>query len=210
MHTVTRYTHVLFVIFFFFYTSSIAAQTRPSPYEVHNVLTDQKNVEHWTVTSLKNTGVYITTKTLQSKPATTTLEKSTSTWSWWMREVRPYNEELYYEEFLREAPYQLAPGESTFGYMNVRDVQTGELRESWPLFLSVSLWKGVHKATFVLYISGNRIMEISRIYTPQNFFFPLVEDSKIFKPGISPRDVPTIGVLSYFFERYVVTSRAQP
>lgn len=200
----------LFVFIFWsvIFVTALPLQAREAknPYEVHDVLTGKKFTEYWDVVT-ESPGVRNTTKTSQVNTKIVTSEKSIGTPFWWLRETKTGDDKQYYEEFLSEPPYGMSPEATAHGYMNVRDMATGEISESWPMFVSVQLFQGVRKITFKLYISNNRITEVTRVYHPQNYFYPYVEEWKVYKPGIMPENVPLTGVRSYFFETYVITSR---
>lgn len=186
---------------------SVHAQTASLLYEVEDLLSGQKFKERWTVTQDSvDPDILQTAKVTQVQAPTTVREKSIESPYWWKRETRPERADEYYKEFLSTPPHLLNPGETTFGYVNLHEVKTDTIIESWPLFITVEMQNKLKKIIFTVYISNNRIMEVERFYTEDIYIFPLIQQVKIYKPGVDPKSVPLIGVRNHYFEAFVVTS----
>jgi hypothetical protein len=126
---------------------------------------------------------------------------------WWLRIIKAEGQNIYQEEFLSVSPNRVGVGGTSFGYMNIRDTNTDEIKESWPLFVRVRLVSGVwQEATFTFYISGNRRMEVVRLYSRESYFFPISQVVKIYKPGIDPESVPLAVKNSDYFEKFIISS----
>lgn len=192
------------------YTVPLFAQTPLSTYEVHDVISGGTSEELWhTQADTNNPGVYITRRVMHLPSVVTTTEVSIVNRNWWLRRIQTKDAETFYEEFLASPPLLLEPGESSFGYIYVRDSKSGNLTETWPLFLSVELYRGAKKVTFTVYMSNNRIMEVSRFYVHENYFFPLIQEVKIYKPGVDPKTVPVVVNPGSYLDTYLRTKRIQ-
>ncbi len=200
----------VFLVFFIHLATNVHAQTASVMYEVENVLSGETFKERWTATRESgNPNILQTEKVTQVESPSTVQEKSMANPNWWIRVTRPQGEKEYYEEFLATPPFFLEPGETSFGYVNIRNASTNEITESWPLFVSVEKKNVMKMVLFTLFISNNRIMEVSRFYTGNMYTFPWVQQVKIYKPGIDPKTVPLVGVREHYFETFVVTSVAK-
>ncbi len=184
------------------------AQLPPSTYEVHDVLSGQKTKESWYTQGNRNVpGVFITQKVVQITTLVASTETSIATPSWWTRKTQERHKNVYYEEFLADAPFSLSPGESTFGYVYVKDITTDNVTESWPLFVAVSDDQGAKKIIFTMYLPENKIMEVVRVYVGANYFFPIYHQVKMYKSGVNPATLSDVVNPSAVLDTYLVAKR---
>ncbi len=185
------------------------AQTVVSEYRIRDELTGkvfQENID--LLYDPKYPGIITTKSVASSDPIVHTTEDIYATPYWWLRIIKAEGQNIYHEEFLSVSPNRVEVGGTSFGYMNVIDTATGKIKESWPLFVAVRAISGVWRvAIFTFFISENRRMEVTRLYSRESYFFPVSQTVKIYKPGIDPESVPLTVKNSDYFEKYLVSSR---
>lgn len=190
-------------------TNSVYAQEFKETYEVHNVLLNQKTKETWNISFARNNPWEIrTTRLIHISKFVVVQEKSTLSPYGWSQVTTSDAEDVYYYESLAEAPYNLNPGESTYGFMYVKKKNTGIVIEAWPVFLTVEpikglLWKSVSTA----YLPGNKIMKRMRIYTRENYITPIMQQIAIYKPNVDPQSVPISKRGDEYFEELLTFKR---
>ncbi len=169
----------------------VHAQVFAETYEVENVLSGQKTTESWDISKNKDWRIR-TTRSIQTTKLKTAEEDNSLEAYGWSQTTTPENENQYYYEFLADAPYNLSPGESTFGYVYVKAKGTNEVKESWPLFFTVVPFKEkLWKAISTIYLPGNKIKVRIRVYYPTMYHIPILEQIATYKPGIDPWSTPT-------------------
>lgn len=177
-------------------------------YDVNDVLSDTKKAETWFVVRAKNSpNMYISKKILTLTQESISTEITDITYNRWSRKVQTSNKEIYYEEVLASLPYELEPGESSYGYINVINNTTHKIIEAWPLFLTVDEVQGSKRATFTAYLPNNRIMEVVQIFVDEGYFFPSIQETKIYKSGVIPSTIPTIANPGWFLDTYIIAKR---
>ncbi len=200
-----------FFLTFFILISCVAqlsfAQTFKQVYEIHDLMRDTKVKETWEIIrNEKYEGQYITLRTTHTDEQLSTIEHTLISNYWWKRKLKTNSETAYYEEFLAIPPTDLEIGDSTFGYVYVHDSRSEEVKESWPMFVSIESYKGALLSRTTLYISNDRVMVVTRVYTKKNYFTPFIHEIKIFKPGIDPKSVPSVGKREDYLETHIITS----
>jgi hypothetical protein len=208
MNIYTALLRILVVLFLNATVSTSFAETIVSAYQVRDMISGRIYVEKFDLHFDPKYPEKLRTESVVTiDQVINTSETITATPFWWLRIIKADNENIRYHEFLSFPPDSLEPGETSFGYIYVKDSITNEIKESWPLFLSVTDIGGVwRKAVSVLYISNNRKMEITRLYSRNNYFFPVTQTIKIYKPGVDPLTIPQMGG-DENYEAYVVSRR---
>lgn len=170
---------------------SVQAQQFAETYEVENVLSGQKITESWDI-SKNNQWKIRTTRSIQTTKLKTAEEDNSLESYGWSQTTTPEDQNLYYYEFLVDAPYNLSPGESTFGYIYVKEKGTNVVKESWPVFFTVEPFKDrLWKAISTIYLPGNKIKIQVRVYYPTMYHVPILQQIATYKPGVDPWSTPT-------------------
>ncbi len=209
MNVTQLFTKIFILLCFIAAVPISNAQTVVSEYQIRDELTGtvfQENID--LLYDPKYPGIITTKSIANSDPIVNTAEDIYATPYWWLRIIKAEGQDIYHEEFLSVPPNFIPAGGTSFGYMNVIDTATGKIKESWPLFVAVRAISGVWRvAIFTFFISENRRMEVTRLYSRESYFFPVSQTVKIYKPGIDPESVPLTVKNSDYFEKYLVSSR---
>jgi hypothetical protein len=179
-------------------------------YTIQNVLSKEKFQEEWVVFTTDSDPILVhMKKTTKTDTLLLTFVTTTVSSEWWKRVTKRYGFGEYYEEFLTVAPENLEPGMTGYGYLNTYDAKTETLTESSPVLMSAALENKKKKVTLSFYISNFRLMEVTQYYTKSEKRYPLLEDIKIYRPGIDPKTVPVVGNPQHYLETHLVISTAK-
>jgi hypothetical protein len=189
-------------------TTPIAnAQVMFAHYDVNDELSGIKRAEIWLSTRTKKPDVYLSTKVLTSTKENIETETIDPSDYYWLRKVQLWDENTYHEEFLASPPNTVTPGETTYGFINHRDSTTHRIIGSWPLFLKVEELGVSRRAIFTTYLPNNVVKEVTRIFIEGGYFFPITEETKIYKPGVITSLVPKNIAPSRFLNVYTIAVR---
>lgn len=177
-------------------------------YDVNDVLSGTKKTETWFTQQVKpSLGIYFSKKVAVATAKNIEVETVVTVNNYWLRKVQVVDEKIYHEEFLTTSPNMVTPTETTYGFINVRNSITGEIIEAWPLFLTIESVGRGRKATFTTYLPNNQMKEVIRTFIDEGYFFPSIEEIKIYKPGVIASLVPKDIEPFLFLEKYTIARR---
>jgi hypothetical protein len=192
----------------YFITLSAHSQGTFGFYDVSDMLSGAKETEMWTATQVHSPPSRFFSRRVQIKTQKNIAIAITDTVNGqWSRKERILNTEVYYEEFLASLPFELEPTQGSYGYINVRNVVNDEILEAWPLFLKIESAGRGRKATFTAHLPNSQIMEVTRIFLDEGYFFPSEVITKLYKPGVIVSLVPENIEPSLFLEKYIIAKR---
>jgi hypothetical protein len=89
--------------------------------------------------------------------------------------------------------------------VEVRDSETSQILEVWPLFVQVEVKGRLRKSTSRLYLNMNRVMEIVRLYNEGQYLLPNIVETKTYKSGIDPDNVPLLMRPEHYLDAHTIT-----
>ncbi len=191
--------------------TNITTSKTTKRYTIQNVLSKEKFQEEWIVFTTASDPILVhMKKTTKTDTLLFTFVTTAVSPDWWKRVTKRHGFGEYYEEFLTVAPENIEPGMTGYGYLNTYDTKTEELTESSPILMSATLENKKKKVTLTFYISNFRVMEVTQYYTKREKRYPLLEDVKIYRPGIDPKTVPVVGNPQHYLETHLVINAAMP
>jgi hypothetical protein len=185
---------------------NLSAQQATFNYSSVDVLRNITIMERWRFGRDPSTDAFITERLSAGLYGTSiTEERATGTVWWWRMQITTTGSKVFYSESLNYPPTNLKHGERAYGYVEVRDSETSQILEVWPLFVQVEVKGRLRKSTSRLYLNMNRVMEIVRLYNEGQYLLPNIVETKTYKSGIDPDNVPLLMRPEHYLDAHTIT-----
>lgn len=206
----TRILATTMLLVLSFVSNDARAQTVFSFYEVSDILSGSTKKEIWLTGQAKNSEfVFLSKKIHAITQENIETEVTDIVNGHWLKKTQSPGKDSYHEEMMATLPFELEPGERSFGYINVRNVETNIITEAWPLFVAIEQDGERRKATFTAFLPENKVIVTTRIYTDKSYMFPSSLEVKKYKSGVMPQNVPTIANPAWFLDSYTISKRVE-